>query len=168
MSDRVVVLSRRPAVKAEMDMGALRGLPAAGAPGRRNFTGTSTPYGRRSWTFMPENAFAPPCGIPEDRVRAKSAGCVSGRSRWWRGCLPCGELSCRLGLSDGFLVSSPAAWCRPCGGCAPPASCGTTRRCPSVRRCWALPPGQCWARPSPWPCGGRTPPLHSGPVPWWC
>ena len=28
MSDRVVVLSRRPAVvKAEMDMGALRGLP---------------------------------------------------------------------------------------------------------------------------------------------
>ena len=67
MSDRVVVLSRRPAVvKAEMDMGALRGLPPL-----------------------------------ERRVRIWQIALVAGLFAVW-------ELSCRLGLSDGFLVSSPS------------------------------------------------------------
>ena len=48
------------------------------------------------------------------------------------------ELSCRLGLSDGFLVSSPSRMVQTLW-----RLCATTRRCPSVRRCWALPPGQC-------------------------
>lgn len=108
MSDRVVVLSRRPAVvKAEMDMGALRGCRRWSAGTRRNFTGTSTPYGR-SWTFMPEKTPSPRRAAYLRTVRREKR-----RVRIWQIALVVGlfavwELSCRLGLSDGFLVSSPS------------------------------------------------------------
>ena len=75
------------------------------------------------------------------RVRIWQIALVAGLFAVW-------ELSCRLGLSDGFLVSSPSRM---------------------VQTLWrALPPGRCWARPSPWPCGGRTPPPAFWTRTWWC
>ncbi len=75
MSDRVVVLSRRPAVvKAELDMGALRPLPPMERRDTPEFHRYSIRYGR-SWTFMPDiRLFHPGGGVSPASPAGEPAG----------------------------------------------------------------------------------------------
>ncbi len=108
MSDRVVVLSRRPAtVKAVFDMGELRRMDPLKRRRIQPLPAILTPYGR-SWSCVNEPALSPKRARYLHRLRQESR-----RVRLWQAALFVGffafwELSCRVGLSDGFLVSSPS------------------------------------------------------------
>ena len=78
------------------------------------------------------------------------------------------ELSCRLGLSDGFLVSSPSRMVQTLWRLCASGELWHHAAVSIGETVLALPPGQCWARPSPWPCGGRTPPPAFWTRTWWC
>lgn len=108
LSDRVVVLSHRPAVvKSIHRLTQLQGCRPCSGGITRLSPGISSPSGR-SWKCMKDSAPSPRRlqYLRDYRRRKRSI-------RLWQVCLLAGlfalwELTTRLGLSDGFLTSSPS------------------------------------------------------------
>lgn len=93
--------------------------------------------------------------------------------RLWQVCLLAGlfalwELTTRLGLSDGFLTSSPS---RMAGTLQSLWHSGDLWRhigTSCLETVVGFTAERCWEPPSPWPCGGgRSWPVCWTPI-WWC